>query len=432
MIVEPDTLTGLDAGTVLRGRYRLLHATAAAGGTVRAFDLLRQKAVALRLYGPTVDEAIRRRVRERAGRLSAVVTPAIAPLLSFDEQGDWSLAVRAWVEGAPLAAVVAQRGPLSPPAFAQLAGTLLEAISALERAGLRHGALSARNIILSGDNDTDNEAVVVDAGLAAAEEDDLALAAELRHAGTVLALALGLGERFDPRAARQQLHHGGALVDVLSRLVSGQPASFESVDAARDTLLEAIEAWRVGRELVPSSPPHETLSSADAPAQPASGGEEPATVTGEAPAAPRSIRIIGMPLGARVCWDGREAGVTPLVVVDRDRGAHRITIEADGYLPQQIAIEPGGDVTVQYALAPVSPPADGALGQSAVRFSSADAPFDLDVTPPRRRWWRRWHPWAIFGAGGAAIVIGTATGTTPLQLLGLATALGAVGALLAR
>lgn len=418
---------------MIRGRYRLLHSTSAGGGTVRAFDLLRQKDVALRLYGPTTDATIRQRVRVGASRAIDIVNPAVAPLFSFDEQGDWALAVRAWVEGEPLAVTLARRGPLAPQMLRQVASTLVEALEALEGAGLRHGALTARNVILTGDHE--GEAVVVDAGLSVSAPSVITFETELQQLGLLLSLALGLGERFDARAARLHLERGPALVEVLERLIVGRPATFDRVEAARAALDDALDAWIVGRVVgpaptlpVPSAEPPE--SSPPAPAEP-HPEPTPAVDASSAEAAPREVRITGVPLGARVRWDGQAAGVTPLLVVDRSGGEHQVELEADGYAPQRLTVEAGGNVTVQYVLAPVSLPSARSAGDDG---GTKPAPLGLALSsdgPKTRPRWRRWQPWAGVGVGAVVLLIGALTGTTPLQLAGLVTTLGAVGALVA-
>ena len=431
VVTEADKLTGLDAGTVLRGRYRLLHSTSAGGGTVRAFDRLRQQNVAVRLYGPNVDEAVRERVRAGAARAVAVVSPAVAPLFSFDEQGEWALAVRAWVEGDPLTVTLAQRGPLAPRAFLQVATSLLDGLVALEAAGLAHGAVSARNVIMTvSDASDDVEALLVDAGIALPSPGQASVASDLAQLGALLALALGFGERFDARAARLQLRNGAGVVDVLERLIAGRPAGFSSAAEARTAVIEAVACWVFGRSVV-AAPPLPTAPPAEEAAAPAGPPASPARVEPESSVVRREIRITGDPIGARVRWNGRDAGVTPLVIVDRTGGAHSLEIEAEGFLPQRLTVEAGGDVTMQYALAP-APASEAMVAVSG----SALAPEHLAVfvpekAPPRRRWWRRWQPWVGFGAGGAAMAIGTFLGATPLQLLGLTAALGAVGAILA-
>lgn len=444
VVTEADKLTGLEAGTVLRGRYRLLQSTSAGGGTVRAFDRVRQQNVALRLYGPTVDPDVRARVRARAAGAIEVVSPAVAPLFSFDEQGDWALAVRAWVDGEPLAGTLARRGPLAPRAFLRLVTALLDALAALDAAGQPHGAISPRNVILTGgDGGEWTEAVLVDAGMAVSALPEATRQTDFAQLGMLLTLGLGLGERFDPRAARLQLRTGADVVDQLDRLVNGRPTDFSTVEEARAALLGAAEAWLAGRVTQPAMP--RPFESADEPTPPAERSKTPeaaATVdvappadlapAVEAPAARREIRILGTPLGARVRWDSREAGVTPLVVVDRKGGSHTVEIELEGYLSQHFTIEADGDTTVHYALAPA--PSDGgvAFQTRGVTLSPEEiAAFFPEQAPKRRPWWRRWQPWAVFGAGGAALIAGAILGVTPLQLLGLIAALGAAGAIIA-
>jgi hypothetical protein len=437
VVREADKLTGLDAGAMVRGRYRLLHSTSAGGGTVRAFDLLRQQDVALRLYGPTTDPAVRQRIRAGASRVINIVNPAVAPLFSFDEQGDWALAVRAWVEGDPLAVVLARRGPLARPTVSPFASALLDAVEAFERAGLRHGAITARNVILTGD--ATGEAVVVDGGITVAAIETATLETELQRVGTLLALGLGLGERFDARAARLHLEHGGALVEVLERLIAGRPARFAGVEDARAALDDAIDAWLAGRAVVapwPSRPgpsaevpePVQPVPAVEAPTAP---HPEPTAAVdpSSASTAPREVRITGVPRGARVRWDGRDAGVTPLLVVDRVGGEHQVELEAEGYAPQRLTVEAGGHVTVQYVLAPASSPSVRPAGDHG---EAEPASVDLVLpaaAPELRPRWRRWQPWAVFGVGGVVLLMGVLTGATPLQLAGLLATLGAVGAM---
>ncbi|MFN8534245.1 MAG: hypothetical protein U0556_11950, partial [Dehalococcoidia bacterium] len=283
-------MTSLDAGTMIRGRYRLLHGTSAGGQTVRAFDRVRQQTVAVRLLGPTVDPAVRERIRADVARAVTIVDPALAPLFSFDEQGDWALASRAWVDGDPLAGFLARRGPLGPRAVRLLLGCLFDALSALETAGLAHRQITTRNVILVTDSvGTWSEAVLVDAGLSTSARSDAASEGDRAAAGLVIAQAIGLGERFDPRAARIQLPKAGALIQSLERLIEGRPVPFHSLVEARADLLAAIDGWESGKApppppiaaAVPYSQPvvvPTTVKIVDKPAPPASAPDAPVEI----------------------------------------------------------------------------------------------------------------------------------------------------------
>jgi len=456
---NPDLQTALDAGTVVRGRYRLFDPTSATGQTIRAFDRIRQQTVALRLYGPLVPESIRQHVRQRVAAAANVTHPLVAPLFAFDEAGEWALAVRAWVEGEPLATYLARRGALAPAALRRLALSLFEGVLALEAAGLAHGHLTPRNVILVSDDEGDwSDAILVDAGLSplpppAEQATDRAALARL------LVQALGGS---DPTVVGDDGAHLGGAAGVRALLRELERNEQVSLVEARERLLSAIAAWEHGTVAVarPTAPASAgTPASADrqAPArepapvleaalsEPAAPSAAPALEAAlsepAAPSAappseeppalprPREVRITGTPPGAQVLWDDQPAGATPLIVRDHVGGRHGVVVVAPGYLPQRFTLHAEGDLTLEYTLTPAPLPADEAAAPATLVPADQASPFGEPT--PRPRWWRRWQAWALLGTGGVVLVVGVVLGVTPLQLFGLMTVLGAAGAMIA-
>ncbi|MCL6647352.1 MAG: PEGA domain-containing protein [Chloroflexi bacterium] len=491
MTSNPDLQTALEAGTVVRGRYRLFDPTSATGQTIRAFDRIRQQTVALRLYGPLVPEPIRQHVRRRAAAAANVTHPLVAPLFAFDEAGEWALAVRAWVEGEPLATYLARRGALTPAALRRLALSLFEGVLALDAAGLAHGHLTPRNVILVSDDEGDwSDAILVDAGLSplpppAGQATDRAALARL------LVQALGGS---DPTAVGDDRAPLGGAAGVRTLLRELERNEQVSLAEARVRILSAIAAWEHGtvaitlptapasagppasadqqaaaREAAPApesalsepaaplaapaleaalsepaaplaAPPSEAALSEPAaplaaPALEAALSEPAAPLAAPPPEVPpalprpREVRITGTPPGAQVLWDDQPAGTTPLIVRDHVGGRHGVVVAAPGYLPQRFILQAEGDLTLEYTLTPAPLPPDEAAAPATLVPADQAASFGEPTQRPR--WWRRWQAWALLGTGGVVLVLGVVLGVTPLQLFGLMTILGAAGAMIA-
>ncbi|WP_158734291.1 serine/threonine-protein kinase [Streptomyces sp. NRRL F-2747] len=148
------------AGHVLGGRYRLVHPMGSGGSrqTWQAYDELLGTRVVVkalqapwRLTGAERESWLRgteRQVRRTAGMPRH---PNLVPVhdLVVDGHGLWT--VMEFTEGRPLAARLAEQGPLSAPEAARVATALLSALQAAHQAMFVHGAVRPDNVMLDGD-----------------------------------------------------------------------------------------------------------------------------------------------------------------------------------------------------------------------------------------------------------------------------------------
>lgn len=128
--------TGLRPGTVLNGRYRV-RSRAGEGGL--AEDLASGRPVALKLgRDPAPD---RRPVRPPDH-------PNLARLLDSGKWGGRPYQVLEWVEGTDLGSYLRDHGPLDLPTACRLAAQVAAGLKALHGAGLVHGDVKPRNVLV--------------------------------------------------------------------------------------------------------------------------------------------------------------------------------------------------------------------------------------------------------------------------------------------
>ena len=124
--------------------------------------------VAIKVLRPHIahDQHARERLRREVTTLSRVSHPRVASVLDADVDGPAPYIVTEYVPGAPLDAVVAEQGPLSPEGLVRLGRGLCEALGAIHRVGIVHRDLKPGNVLMTGD-----EPVVIDFGIAQVSED---------------------------------------------------------------------------------------------------------------------------------------------------------------------------------------------------------------------------------------------------------------------
>jgi hypothetical protein len=207
----------VDPGAVLSKRYRLdaLHASGDDGSTLwRAHDQSLSRSVAVRLLPrghPHADAVL-----EAAAEAGRVSDAHLARVLDAATDRGRAYVVTEWVPGRPLSEVLAA-APLAPEDAGYLVAVLARALAFTHPAGLRHGRLHPRNVIVG----CDDSIRLTDAAVAAAR-------AGLDPAGAVERDASGLG----------------ALL--YACLTARWPGGLGLVDPARAGLLPAP---RVGRRL---------------------------------------------------------------------------------------------------------------------------------------------------------------------------------------
>jgi len=150
-------------GRVLAGRFEI-ERLAGVGGTstvLRARDRESGAPVAIKvLTGAGVADLAR-----EAAHLSDLRHPGVARFVDLFEDEHSRFLVIEWIDGESLAAAL-DRGPLGVPETLRLAGRLASALGAAHRAGIVHGDVTPRNVLLrSGRVD---DAVLVDFGTARA------------------------------------------------------------------------------------------------------------------------------------------------------------------------------------------------------------------------------------------------------------------------
>lgn len=137
-------------------------------GVVHRSRTLGGRDVAVKVLRPHIahDQHARERLRREVATLERVSHPRVASVLDADVDGPAPYIVTEFVPGAPLDAVVAEQGPLSPEALVQLGRGLSEALGAIHGVGIVHRDLKPGNVLMTGD-----EPVVIDFGIAQVSED---------------------------------------------------------------------------------------------------------------------------------------------------------------------------------------------------------------------------------------------------------------------
>jgi eukaryotic-like serine/threonine-protein kinase len=143
-------------GASLAGRYRLdcLVASGAAGVVWRAFDLLLERNVAVKVLRPdnAGDPETRARFRAEARNASRLSHPGVAQVYDYGEGGSPGLPflVMELVDGPSLAKVLAA-GPLGPGQTMDLIAQVGDGLHAAHSAGLVHRDIKPANLLITAD-----------------------------------------------------------------------------------------------------------------------------------------------------------------------------------------------------------------------------------------------------------------------------------------
>jgi serine/threonine protein kinase len=140
---------------LLAERYELSERLASSGMTSiwRGHDRVLGRDVAIKVLHPQLaaDPTFRARFSEEAVNAARLTHPNIVALYDTGEQHGVAYIVSEWVEGANLASLLVQRGPLPPPRAARLASEVAMALDYAHGAGVVHGNLKSSNILIAPD-----------------------------------------------------------------------------------------------------------------------------------------------------------------------------------------------------------------------------------------------------------------------------------------
>src|SRR5438445_334137 len=154
---------------VLLDRYRLLERIdeGGAGEVWRARDEKLDRDVAVKLLGPSADEAFRARFADEARRAAAVVHPNVVTVFDEGRDGRDAFMVMELVAGKTLRDLIAERGPLPAHEVSRLVTQVAAALDAAHAAGVIHCDLKPANVVL----DPSGIAKLTDFGIARAARD---------------------------------------------------------------------------------------------------------------------------------------------------------------------------------------------------------------------------------------------------------------------
>ena len=165
------SLSGITRGTVLAGRYRVDERLGRGGmGTVyRAFDLVLEEEVALKLLRPDVAAApaMAARFRSEIKLARRVSHWNVCRIHEYGEEGNVRFISMELVRGETLAALLARRGPLPTAEALELAAQVADGLAAIHKVGIIHRDLKPANVMV----DAEGTAKVMDFGVAKAADD---------------------------------------------------------------------------------------------------------------------------------------------------------------------------------------------------------------------------------------------------------------------
>jgi serine/threonine protein kinase len=228
-------------GRLLAGRYRLTKRIdeGGAGEVWQARDERLDRDVAIKILGPTADEAFRERFADEARRAASVLHPNVVTVFDEGRDGVDAFMVMELVRGRTLRDVVADRGPLRPHEAARLVAQIAAALDAAHEAGVIHCDVKPANVIV----DQQGTAKLTDFGIARAARGPR----EHELIGTARYIA---PERIEGRAPteRSDVYSLGL---VAYELVAGRPpnAEMETEDLLRvrlDGRPPSLRSARVG------------------------------------------------------------------------------------------------------------------------------------------------------------------------------------------
>jgi len=168
---------GVPAGTttgervVLAGRYEILGLLGAGGmGSVyRAYDRELEETVALKTLreGTAATPRVLERFRREVRLARRVTHPNVARMFDIGEHESDRFITMEYVDGEPLAAVIAREGRLGPVRAAEIATAICAGLEAAHAVGVVHRDLKPENILI----ERSGRVVITDFGIACARED---------------------------------------------------------------------------------------------------------------------------------------------------------------------------------------------------------------------------------------------------------------------
>jgi serine/threonine protein kinase/tetratricopeptide (TPR) repeat protein len=168
---------GVSAGTttgervVLAGRYEILGLLGAGGmGSVyRAYDRELEETVALKTLreGTAATPRVLERFKREVRLARRVTHPNVARMFDIGEHESDRFITMEYVEGEPLAALIAREGRLLPARAADIATAICAGLEAAHAVGVVHRDLKPENILI----ERSGRVVITDFGIACARED---------------------------------------------------------------------------------------------------------------------------------------------------------------------------------------------------------------------------------------------------------------------
>lgn len=292
---DPTTLIG-DRGDerprLLARRYRLLERIdeGGAGQVWRGRDERLDRDVAVKILGPSADEAFRERFADEARRAAAVVHPNVVTVFDEGRDGSDAFMVMEHVRGKTLRDIVAERGPLPPHEAARLVTQIAAALDAAHEAGVIHCDVKPANVIV----DTQGVAKLTDFGIARAARGprEHELIGTARYIAPERIEGLAPSERSDVYSlglvayellAGRPAYAEMDTEDLLRTRLEGAPPSLRSARVGVSEELDRVVRRALARD------PHDRYASAGAFARAFRAAAERGDATGLLPSVPRML-----------------------------------------------------------------------------------------------------------------------------------------------
>ena len=235
-----------DEGDLIAHRYRLIERIGGTAATVwRGRDEVLHRTVAIKLLGPPDDRhpagaELARRAERAAQTAAKLHHPNVVTVHDVVEHDGATVLVMEYVPGRTLAAMLAASGPLWPMDVAGIGAQVAAALAAAHELGILHRDVHPDNVLLAGNGVAKLagfglSGVVGDLGVIAPAADfDMYLAPEIAAGGvpTPASDAFSFGVMLYLSVNGK----AGPLSELLSRLLSVDPADRPSLAEARDEL----------------------------------------------------------------------------------------------------------------------------------------------------------------------------------------------------